>query len=70
MSDLAYRDGPIYAAVANAGLLWLAITILMSAVLLMGLLFRERHGIGNIGVESVLLALIYLGGASLVFWLA
>jgi cation:H+ antiporter len=36
----------------------------------MGLLYRERHGIGNIGVESVLLAIIYLGGASLVFWLA
>lgn len=70
VSDAAYRAGPIYAAVSNAELLWLAITILMTAVLLMGLLYRERHGIGNIGVESVLLVIIYLGGASVVFWLA
>lgn len=69
VSDIAYRAGPIYASISNAELLWLAIAILMTAVLLMGLLYRERHGIGNIGVESVLLAIIYLGGASLVFWL-
>lgn len=70
VSDAAYREGPIYAAIGGAELLWLAITILLSAVLLMGLLYRERHGIGNIGVESVLLAVIYLGGASLVAWQA
>jgi cation:H+ antiporter len=70
VSDIAYRAGPIYGSISGAELLWLAISILMTAVLLMGLLYRERHGIGNIGVESVLLAIIYLGGASLVFWLA
>ena len=70
VSDAAYREGPIYAALGNAELLWLAITILMTSVLLMGLLYRERYGIGNIGMESVLLAVIYLGGASLVLWLA
>ena len=70
VSDAAYRTGPIYASLGNAELLWLAITILMTSVLLMGLLYRERHGIGNIGMESVLLAIIYLGGASLVLWLA
>ena len=42
----------------------------MTAVLLMGLLYRQRHGIGNIGVESVLLAVIYLGGAGVMFFLA
>ena len=70
ISDMAYRAGPIYGAISNAEVLWLAITILMTAVLLMGLLYRERHGIGNIGVESVLLSVIYLGGAGVMFFLA
>jgi len=38
----------------------------MTAVLMAGLLFRERHGVGNIGFESVLLLLVYLAGAGLV----
>ncbi len=70
ISDMVYRAGPIYGAISNAEVLWLAITILMTAVLLMGLLYRQRHGIGNIGVESVLLSVIYLGGAVVMFFLA
>lgn len=66
ISDFAYREGSIYAAVAGAELLWLAVTLLMTAVLMTGLLFRERHGVGNIGFESVLLLLVYLAGAGLV----
>jgi cation:H+ antiporter len=34
----------------------------MTGVLLMGLIYRERHGPGNIGMESVILLLLYLGG--------
>ncbi len=66
ISDVAYREGSIYAALAGAELLWLALTMLMTGVLLAGLLFRERHGVGNIGFESLLLFAIYLGGAALV----
>ena len=66
VSDIAYREGPIYAALAGAELLWLALTLLMTGVLLAGLLFRERHGVGNIGSESLLLLAIYAGGAGLV----
>lgn len=70
VADVAYRAGPIYGSISDAEFLWLAITILMTSVLLMGLLYRERHGIGNIGVESVLLSLIYLGGAGIMFFLS
>ncbi len=66
ISDIAYREGSIYAAVAGTELLWLAVTMLMTAVLLAGLLFRERHGVGNIGFESLLLLAVYAGGAALV----
>jgi hypothetical protein len=40
----------------------LALTLLICSVLLMGMLYRERHGVGNIGLESLLMLLFYLGG--------
>jgi cation:H+ antiporter len=38
------------------------LTILLTSILLLGLIRREKHGIGNIGFESFLLFLVYLGG--------
>ena len=61
-SDIAYREGPIYAAVSAPEQFWLANSILMTSVLLLGLIYRERHGPGNIGMESVLLLVLYFGG--------
>jgi cation:H+ antiporter len=66
VSDVAYRQGSIYAAIGAAEQFWLAITVMMTGILLTGLLFRERHGIGNIGFESLLLIIVYLGGATVV----
>jgi cation:H+ antiporter len=63
-SDVAYRDGSIYHAVGSLPALLLAMTILMTAVLLLGLLRREKHGIANIGFESMLLIVIYLAGTA------
>ena len=61
-SDIAYREGPIYADVSSAEQFWLANSMLMTSVLLMGLIYRERHGPGNIGLESVVLLVLYFGG--------
>lgn len=36
----------------------------MSAVLIWGLLLRERRGVGGIGLESVLVAGLYLAGVA------
>jgi cation:H+ antiporter len=36
--------------------------------LLLGLLRREKHGFANIGFESVLVLMLYLGGFSLLFF--
>ena len=36
----------------------------MTAVLLLGMLRRERHGIAGIGFESALVLLLYLGGVA------
>jgi cation:H+ antiporter len=61
-SDIAYRAGPIYAAFTYEESFWLASSLVMTSVLLMGLIYRERHGPANIGVESVALLVLYLGG--------
>lgn len=59
-SDIVYRDGSIYQAISPMEQFWLAVTILMTGVILMGLLHRERHGIANIGWESFLIFIIYV----------
>lgn len=61
-SDIAYRQGPIYQDISSNEIFWLAMTIIMTGVLLMGLIHRERHGIANIGMESFLIIVIYAGG--------
>jgi cation:H+ antiporter len=66
-ADIAWRDGSIYHAMAGPQVLLLAVSILMTAVLLAGLLRREEHGIGNIGSESVLVLAIYVIGG-LAIW--
>lgn len=61
-SDIAYREGSIYADIAHSERFWLSNSIVMTSVLLMGLIYRQRHGPGNIGLESVVLLVLYIGG--------
>ncbi|MEY8841703.1 sodium:calcium antiporter [Cribrihabitans sp. XS_ASV171] len=58
-SDVAYREGSIYGAVGTNDLYWLATGMLMTAVLLGGLILRQREGPARIGIESVLMMAIY-----------
>lgn len=67
-TDFAYREGSIYHALTESQSFIIALTILMTGILLMGLLRREKHGIGNIGFESFLILILYLGGFSLLFF--
>ena len=66
-SDVAYRDGSIYHVMTNSLVFWTVLTLLMTAILLMGLIRRERRGPGLIGVESVTLLALYAGGVLLLF---
>ncbi len=59
-SDVAYRDGSIYHAIESNDLYWLGTGLLMTAILLAGLILRQRQGPGKIGIESVLMIGIYL----------
>ncbi len=64
-SDIAYRPGSIYHASSGRPDLIIVVTLMMTAVLLLGLLRREKYGFANIGFESLLILLIYAGGSAL-----
>ncbi len=50
LSDAAYRDGSIYHAMTEADGLMMVGAIVITAILLMGLILRERRGIGFEGL--------------------
>lgn len=57
--DVAFRGGSIYHAVAGAEIFLVSLCLLMTSTLLVGLVVRERRGLANIGLESVLLLALY-----------
>ena len=61
-ADAAYRPGSIYHALRPGQALLIVVTILMTAVLLLGLLRRERSGFANVGFESPIVMVLYLLG--------
>lgn len=67
VSDIVYRDGSIYHAVGEHSVTWGLLAILMTAVLILGFVRRERYGIGRIGFESLLILLLYGGALMLLF---
>jgi cation:H+ antiporter len=66
-ADIAYREGSIYHAIASQQAFLSVLAILMTGILLLGLLRREKYGLANIGLESVLILLLYFGGFVIVF---
>ena len=68
-ADFAYRQGSIYLGLTQSQSFIIALTILMTGILLLGLLRREKHGIGNIGFESFLILVIYIGGFAMLFFM-
>jgi cation:H+ antiporter len=59
-SDLAYREGSIYHAFTPDHVILIAVSIVMTSVLALGMLKRDRFGPADIGFESVLVLLLYL----------
>jgi cation:H+ antiporter len=66
-ADVSYLDGSIYHAITHRQLFIIAMTQAMTGILLLGLLRREKSGFGNIGFESILVLVFYLGTISLLF---
>lgn len=65
LSDAGYRGGSLYHAIGPGDLFWLTVGLAMTAVLLIGLIVRERRGIGGIGFESAAILAIYAGAVVL-----
>ncbi|MHA3976131.1 sodium:calcium antiporter [Halovulum sp. GXIMD14794] len=64
LADVGYREGSIYHAVTMDDWFWLATGLVMTCVITMGMLYREKNGPGNIGTESLAVLLIYAGAIS------
>ena len=64
LSDAAYREGSLYHAIGAGDLFWLLVGLAMTALLLLGLIVRERRGVGGIGFESAGILAIYAGAIS------
>jgi len=62
ISDIAYREGSIYHAASSRVMFLCALGVLLSGLLVMGMLRRERKGIANIGFESFLILICYALG--------
>ena len=62
VADVAYLRGPIYAQAGREGTFLGGLAILVNAILLLGLLQRQKRGIANIGFESVAILVVYAAG--------
>lgn len=60
VADLFYREGSIYQAISEQEFVWLGAAMLMNCTLLLGLVYRQRRGFANIGMESLMIFLIYI----------
>jgi cation:H+ antiporter len=67
-ADASFRSGSIYHEVASNQVFVIALTLLLTGILMMGLLRRERTGILSIGFESFLALVLYVGAFVTLFW--
>jgi cation:H+ antiporter len=65
-ADAGYAHGSIYHDMAPVQMTWGLVSILMTAILLLGLVRRETYGIGRIGFESALILAVYTVALSVV----
>ncbi len=65
-ADIGYGHGSIYHDMATVQMMWGLISILMTAILLLGMVRRETYGIGRIGFESALILGVYAMAVCLV----
>lgn len=64
-ADLSYRDGSLYHAATVNDQFWTLTAILMTAILLGGLVVRQREGPARIGIESAAILVVYAGAIAL-----
>ena len=65
-ADVGYTNGSIYHDMAPVQMTWGLVSILMTAILLLGLVRRQTYGIGRIGFESATILSIYAVALSVI----
>jgi len=58
-ADAAYRDGSLYHAIGKDDVFWLSVGLILTAILTLGQLYRQRQGPGGIGLESLGILVVY-----------
>ncbi len=66
-ADFAYLDGSIYDEFTERNVFTAVTVIMMTGVLILGMLHRERYGLGNIGWESATILGLYAMSAAVLF---
>lgn len=66
-SDIAYREGSLYHHFNDQNIFVVALTVMMTGTLLLGLLRREKLGFAGIGFESTLILIFYAGAVAILF---
>lgn len=69
MADIFFLRGSILHFTSKTQGFIIALTILMVSVLLMGLLHRQKGGLGKIGWESSTILLLFLGGYVVLYFM-
>jgi len=59
-ADAGYPHNSIYHDMSPVQMTWGLVSILMTAILLLGMVRRETYGIGRIGFESALILSVYV----------
>ena len=65
-ADTGYSEGSIYHDMAPVQMAWGLVSILMTAILILGMVRRQTYGIGRIGFESALILGVYAITLSLI----
>jgi cation:H+ antiporter len=65
-ADVGYAQGSIYHDIAPVQMTWGVVSILMTAILLLGLVRRQTYGIARIGFESALILMVYAVALSVI----
>ena len=67
VADFGYQKGSLYHHVSDQVSGWIFLTILLTALLLFGLIRRQKYGLARIGVEGVSMIAFYVLGVLTMF---
>jgi cation:H+ antiporter len=68
-SDFAYADGSILHQVGKSQIFIIVLTLILTSVLTVGLLYREKKGVAKIGWETFTMIFLFIAGYVVLYFL-